>query len=163
MTHTAYIGIGSNLSNPDKNCIEAINKISEHPDINLAAKSPLYQTEPIGHVEQEWFINAAIKIDTELSPTNLLSTLLNLELEMGRIRQEKWGPRLIDLDLLFYDDLILDQEGMTLPHPEIQKRKFVLVPMNEIAENHRHPALKKTISTLLQELADDSVVKKYLD
>jgi 2-amino-4-hydroxy-6-hydroxymethyldihydropteridine diphosphokinase len=65
--------------------------------------------------------------------------------------------------LLFYDDLILDQEGMTLPHPEIQNRKFVLVPMNEIAENHRHPALKKTISTLLQELADDSVVKKYLD
>ena len=79
---------------------------------------------------------------------------------MGRVRKEKWGPRLIDLDLLFYDNLILNQEGITLPHPEVQKRKFVLVPLNEIAEILTHPISKKIIKTLLQESSDDTEVKK---
>lgn len=160
MTHTAYIGIGSNLSNPDKNCVEAIEKISAHRDIRIVIKSSFYQTEPIGQIEQGWFVNAAIKIETPLNPKELLSALLNIESAMGRIRQEKWGPRLIDLDLLFYDDLVLDMEGLTLPHPETQKRKFVLTPMNELAENLIHPTLNKTIKTLLHELSDDAVVKK---
>ena len=160
MTHTAYIGIGSNLCNPDKNCVEAIEKLSTNNDIKIVSKSLLYQTTPVGHIKQDWFVNSVIKIDTQLSPKELLSALLNIESEMGRVRREKWGPRVIDLDLLFYDNLILNQEGITLPHPEIQKRKFVLVPLNEIAENLTHPILKKTIKTLLQELSDDAEVKK---
>ncbi len=159
MTHTAYIGIGSNLSDPDNNCVEAIVRISALRDVTIAAKSALYKTEPVGYIDQEWFINAAIKIETQLSPQELLSVLINIEKEMGRIRKEKWGPRLIDLDLLFYDDLILDEKGLNLPHPEIQKRKFVLAPMTEIAESHIHPTLKKPMKTLLHELTDDSVVK----
>ena len=161
MPHTiAYIGIGSNLGTPGKNCIEAIEKISSTKDIKIISRSSFYQTEPIGEVQQDWFVNSAIKIKTNLSPTHLLSALLNIESAMGRTREEKWGPRLIDLDLLFYGNLILGKKGLTLPHPEIQKRKFVLIPMSEIAENLVHPTLKKTIKTLLQESSDGTVVKK---
>ena len=161
MPHTiAYIGIGSNLGTPGKNCIEAIEKISSTKDIKIISRSSFYQTEPIGGVQQDWFVNSAIKIKTNLSPTHLLSNLLNIESAMGRTREEKWGPRLIDLDLLFYGNLILGKKGLTLPHPEIQKRKFVLIPMSEIAENLVHPTLKKTIKILLQESSDETVVKK---
>ena len=161
MPHTiAYIGIGSNLGTPGKNCIEAIEKISNTKDIKIISRSSFYQTEPIGEVQQDWFVNSAIKIKTNLSPTHLLSALLNIESVMGRTREEKWGPRLIDLDLLFYGNLILGKKGLTLPHPEIQKRKFVLIPMSEIAENLVHPTLKKTIKVLLQESSDETVVKK---
>ena len=157
---TAYIGIGSNLGTPEENCTKAIKKISSTKDIKIISKSSFYQTAPIGNIEQNWFINSAIKIDTQLTPRELLSALLSIESEMGRIRKEKWGPRLIDLDLLFYDNLILNQKGITLPHPEIQKRKFVLIPLHEIAEDLIHPTLKKTIKTLLKESPDDAVVKK---
>ena len=161
MPHTiAYIGIGSNLGTPGKNCIEAIEKISNTKDIKIISRSSFYQTEPIGEVQQDWFVNSTIKIKTNLSPTHLLSDLLNIESAMGRTREEKWGPRLIDLDLLFYGNLILGKKGLTLPHPEIQKRKFVLIPMSEIAESLVHPTLKKTIKTLLQESSDGTVVKK---
>ena len=161
MPHTiAYIGIGSNLGTPGKNCIEAIEKISSTKDIKIISRSSFYQTEPIGEVQQDWFVNSAIKIKTNLSPTHLLSALLNIESAMGRTREEKWGPRLIDLDLLFYGNLILEKKSLTLPHPEIQKRKFVLIPMSEIAESLVHPTLKKTIKTLLQESSDGTVVKK---
>ena len=157
---TAYIGIGSNLGTPEKNCTKAIEKISNTKDIKIISKSSFYQTEPIGGVQQGWFVNSAIKIETDLSPENLLSVLLNLELAMGRIRKEKWGPRLIDLDLLLYGNLVLKKQELTLPHPEIQNRKFVLTPMSEIAENLIHPTLKKTIKTLLQESSDVTIVKK---
>jgi len=161
MPHTiAYIGIGSNLGTPGENCIEAIEKISNTKDIKIISRSSFYQTEPIGEVQQDWFVNSAIKIKTNLSPTHLLSALLNIESAMGRTREEKWGPRLIDLDLLFYGNLILGKKSLTLPHPEIQKRKFVLIPMSEIAESLVHPTLKKTIKTLLQESSDGTVVKK---
>jgi len=157
---TAYIGIGSNLGTPKKNCTKAIEKISSAKDIKIISKASFYQTEPIGGVQQGWFVNSAIEIETDLSPENLLSVLLNLELAMGRTRKEKWGPRLIDLDLLFYGNLVLENKSLTLPHPEIQNRKFVLTPMSEIAENLIHPTLKKTIKTLLQESSDNTIVKK---
>ena len=162
MIHTAYIGIGSNLGTSGENCVEAIEKISTNDHIKIISKSSFYKTASIGDIEQDWFINSVIRVDTKLNPKELLLTLLNIESEMGRIRKEKWGPRLIDLDLLFYDNLILNQKGIILPHPEVQKRKFVLVPLNEIAGNLTHPILKKTIKTLLQELSDDAEVKKLI-
>ena len=157
---TAYIGIGSNLGTPEKNCTKAIEKISSAKDIKIISKASFYQTEPIGGVQQGWFVNSAIEIETDLSPENLLSVLLNLELVMGRTRKEKWGPRLSDLDLLFYGNLVLENKDIILPHPEIQNRKFVLIPMSEIAENLIHPILKKTIKTLLQKSSDVTIVKK---
>ncbi|MCH8156851.1 MAG: 2-amino-4-hydroxy-6-hydroxymethyldihydropteridine diphosphokinase [Nitrospinae bacterium] len=158
MPHTAYIGIGSNLDAPEKNCAEAIEKLDAHPEISLQAKSSFYKTQPVGPVEQGWFINAAIRVQTTLGPLDLLEALLSIEKEMGRVRGEKWGPRLIDLDLLFYDERVLKQEGLTLPHPEITKRRFVLAPLCDIAENIFHPVLKKTLKDLLEELADDTEV-----
>jgi len=157
---TAYIGIGSNLGTPEKNCTKAIEKISSAKDIKIISKASFYQTEPIGGVQQGWFVNSAIEIETDLSPENLLSVLLSLELAMGRTRKEKWGPRLIDLDLLLYGNLVLENKSLTLPHPEIQNRKFVLIPMSEISESLIHPTLKKSIKTLLQESSDVTIVKK---
>ena len=157
---TAYIGIGSNLGIPEENCKKAIEKLSSTKDIKIISKSSFYHTEPIGVIQQGWFVNSAIEIETDLSPENLLSSLLNLEFAMGRIKKEKWGPRLIDLDLLLYGDLVLEKKNLTLPHPEIQNRKFVLIPMSEIAGNLIHPILKKTIKALLQESSDATIVKK---
>jgi len=160
MIHEALIAIGSNLGTPKKNCIEAIDIISSSPDIKTISKSSFYQTAPVGNTEQDWFINSVIKISTQLNPDILLAVLLEIESKMGRIRKEKWGPRIIDLDLLFYDNLIIKQKDLTLPHPEIQKRNFVLQPLNEIEGNFIHPSLNKSINTLLKESKDNSVVKK---
>ncbi len=160
MSHTAFIAIGSNLGTPKENCIEAIDIISTNPDIKITSKSSFYQTAPVGNTKQDWFINAVIKVSTQLTSDILLSALLKIESKMGRIRKEKWGPRIIDLDLLFYDNLIIKQKDLTLPHPEIQKRNFVLQPLNEIGENFIHPSLNKSINTLLKESKDNSVVKK---
>jgi dihydroneopterin aldolase / 2-amino-4-hydroxy-6-hydroxymethyldihydropteridine diphosphokinase len=160
MSHTAFIAIGSNLGTPKENCIEAIDIISSNPDIKITSKSSFYQTAPVGNTEQDWFINSVIKISTKLNPDILLSALLKIESKMGRIRKEKWGPRIIDLDLLFYDNLVIKKKDLTLPHPEIQKRNFVLQPLNEIGENFIHPTLQKRISTLLKESKDNSVIKK---
>ena len=160
MKHIAYIAIGSNMGNPRDNCIEAIHKISKSHYIKIISKSSFYQTSPIGPIQQEWFINSAIKINTSLTPIKLLTNLLNIESTMGRVRKEKWGPRLIDLDLLFYDNQILNEEKVTIPHPEISKRNFVLIPLCEIAANLNHPTLKKSIKTLLQESTDNAKVNK---
>ena len=160
MPPTALIAIGSNLGTPKKNCIEAIDIISSSPGIKTISKSSFYQTAPVGNTEQNWFINSVIKISTQLNPDILLAVLLEIESKMGRIRKEKWGPRIIDLDLLFYDNLIIKKKDLTLPHPEIQKRNFVLQPLNEIEENFIHPSLNKSINTLLKESKDNSVVKK---
>ena len=160
MPPAALIAIGSNLGTPKKNCIEAIDIISSSPGIKIISKSSFYQTAPVGNTEQDWFINSVIKISTQLNPDILLAVLLEIESKMGRIRKEKWGPRIIDLDLLFYDNLIIKQKDLTLPHPEIQKRNFVLQPLNEIEGNFIHPSLNKSINTLLKESKDNSVVKK---
>jgi len=160
MSHNAFIAIGSNLGIPKDNCIEAIDIIASNPDIKITSKSSFYQTAPVGNTEQDWFINSVIKISTKLNPDILLSALLKIESKMGRIRKEKWGPRIIDLDILFYDNLVIKKKDLTLPHPEIQKRNFVLQPLNEIGENFIHPTLQKRISTLLKESKDNSVVKK---
>ena len=160
MPPAALIAIGSNLGTPKKNCIEAIDIITSSPGIKTISKSSFYQTAPVGNTEQNWFINSVIKISTQLNPDILLAVLLEIESKMGRIRKEKWGPRIIDLDLLFYDNLIIKKKDLTLPHPEIQKRNFVLQPLNEIEENFIHPSLNKSINTLLKESKDNSVVKK---
>ena len=160
MSHTAFIAIGSNLGTPKENCIEAINIISSNPNIKIISKSSFYQTAPVGNTKQDWFINAVIKVSTQLNSDILLSAILKIESKMGRIRKEKWGPRIIDLDLLFYDNLVIKQKDLTLPHPEIDKRNFVLQPLNEIGENFIHPSLNKSINTLLKESKDNSVVKK---
>jgi len=160
MIHTAYIGIGSNLGSPAENCLNAIESLSARPELTLIASSSLYQSEPFGITDQDWFVNSVVQLTTPLSPEELLRVCLSTEQAMGRTHTEKWGPRIIDLDILFYDDLILKQEGLEIPHPGIFERSFVLEPMNEIASDFVHPKLRKTIETLLAEIANPQQVNR---
>lgn len=158
-----YIGIGSNMQNPLEQCREAIKLIADSPELKLTRCSSFYKTEPVGIADQDWFINAVVSAETTLSPSDLLSSLLRIETEMGRARKIKWGPRVIDLDLLFYDDNILEYPGLKVPHPEIQYRRFILAPMSEIAGEFKHPGLKKTISELLAELPPTPIASRIQD
>lgn len=149
MANQVFIGIGSNLGTPLDQCREAIGRILEDPHITLTTLSSFYKTEPVGPMGQNWFVNAVMEVETSLAPASLLSNLLRVEQNMGRVRQEKWGPRLIDLDLLFYGDSVLDLQGLQVPHPEIENRRFVLAPLAEIAAAYVHPVAKKTVGELL--------------
>ena len=160
MTHRALIGIGSNIGVAAENCEKAIVLINNSESINVSAQSSLYESEPIGKENQAWFVNAVIEVHTSLAPEELLQLLLNIEQQLGRSRKEKWGPRIIDLDILDYEGIIMDSKILTLPHPEMAKRRFVLEPLSEIAGETVHPLEKKKIFDLLKELPKIPVVKK---
>jgi len=149
---TAYIAIGSNMDSPAENCNEAADLLNDHPAISISTRSSLYETEPFGKSDQNWFVNSVVEVTTHLSPELLFKACLAIEKKMGRVRDEKWGPRIIDLDILFYDDFVFKERDLEVPHPGIAERSFVLVPMNEIAPDFVHPKLKKTIETLLAEI-----------
>jgi 2-amino-4-hydroxy-6-hydroxymethyldihydropteridine diphosphokinase len=160
MTHRALIGVGSNIGLAVQNCKKAIELINKSESVNVTAQSSLYESQPVGKKNQAWFVNATIELYTKLGPEELLQLLLNIEQEFGRIRKEKWGARIIDLDILDFEGLIIDSKTLTLPHPEMTKRRFVLEPLSEIAGETIHPLEKKMISDLLKELPKTPVVKK---
>jgi 2-amino-4-hydroxy-6-hydroxymethyldihydropteridine diphosphokinase len=146
-----YIGIGSNVGNRESNCRMAIERLNEK-GIEVKKTSSMYETEPWGFKDQPKFINMVIEAETRLEPERLLIVLKDIEKEMGRKETVKWGPRIIDLDILFYNDKIINQDELQIPHPYLHKRDFVLVPLSEIAPNKTHPILKKTIKELMEEL-----------
>lgn len=154
--HEAFLSIGSNIGDKEGNLNTAIKALRENRDIIIEVVSSFIITEPWGKFDQEEFVNGAIKIKTLLSPKELMDTLLGIEEDMKRVRVIKWGPRLIDLDIIFYDDLISEDEYVTLPHPRMEDREFVLSPLNEIAPNKVHPILKKRIFKLLEEMKESS-------
>jgi 2-amino-4-hydroxy-6-hydroxymethyldihydropteridine diphosphokinase len=160
MKDTAFIGIGSNLGDPVKNCEKAIGLLQAWPKIEIVKRSSLYESEPVGEIEQDWFINAVIAVTTSLIPEALLKVVLEIENDLGRTRREKWGPRIIDLDILTYENQIYHSTSLTLPHPSMAKRKFVLLPLSEFAGDYIHPVEKKSISDLLKELPESPQVKK---
>lgn len=147
---TAYIALGSNLGNREENLKTAIEKIKKI--VQIKEISSIYETEPEGYKNQGLFLNMAIEIKTSLGPQELLSNLQEIENEMGRTREIKNGPRTIDLDIIFYEDKIIEEQNLKIPHPLMHKRNFVLLPMNEIAPEFIHPILKKSIKTLKNEL-----------
>ncbi|MFA5321430.1 MAG: 2-amino-4-hydroxy-6-hydroxymethyldihydropteridine diphosphokinase [Smithella sp.] len=155
-----YIGIGSNLGNSLKNCQDAIEKISLTKGIDLKADSSFYKTEPVGIEAQDYFINAVVEIKTTLSPQALLQELQNIENSMGRKREVKGGPRIIDLDLLFYGQNVVNEKSLIIPHPEIHKRRFVLEPLCEIASYFIHPSFGISIRGMKDRLCDNKVVEK---
>ena len=146
-----WIALGSNMGEGRKNLDLAIKMMNER-GVLVEKVSTYIETEPYGYTEQDNFVNAVCIAETKLSPRELLEVLLKIELDMGRVRIIKWGPRIIDLDILFYEDLIIDEEDLKVPHIERQKRSFVLEPMNEISPDKIHPVFKKTVHQLLLDL-----------
>jgi 2-amino-4-hydroxy-6-hydroxymethyldihydropteridine diphosphokinase len=160
MGHIAYIGIGSNLGDKVGQCERAIAEILKADQNKLLAKSRFFKTKPLGYVDQDWFVNSAIKIETELEPLQLLRALKRIESQLGRQETIRWGPRTIDLDILFFDDKEIRTDKLQIPHPLIQERQFVLVPLAEIDRSLIHPVLKKSIGELLGDIKEDQGVEK---
>ena len=159
-----YIGIGSNLGNPVQNCQDAIEKISLISGVQLIKASSFYLTEPVDinpDKHQNWFINAVAEVKTNLSASDLLSKLQGIETAMGRTRQIKGEPRVIDLDLLFYGQDIINEDNLNVPHPEIYKRRFVMEPLSEIASFYIHPVFGVSVRGLKDRLNDKKIVKLY--
>ncbi|MGC2064262.1 MAG: 2-amino-4-hydroxy-6-hydroxymethyldihydropteridine diphosphokinase [Thermodesulfovibrionales bacterium] len=148
---SVYIGIGSNLGNRQENCLAAVEALARS-GLKIISRSGMIETEPWGMTDQPQFINMVAEVSACLLPHQLLDLLLRIETEMGRDRTVRWGPRIIDLDILLYDDLIIKTKELTIPHPFLHERDFVLRPLAEIAPNKVHPLLKKTAGKLLEEL-----------
>jgi len=127
----------------------------------VVAISSIYETEPVGYLEQPWFLNQVVCVDTALSPKELLDRCRQVESHMGRVREIPKGPRTIDLDILFYHDRILREPDLVIPHPAIPDRRFVLEPMNELASDFVHPVLQRRISELLFSCKDRSIVRRF--
>lgn len=147
-----YLGLGANLGNREENIKNAISRLSSDPEILITKRSSMIETKPYGNINQPDFINSVIEIDTDITAENLLSKCLTVENELGRKRNEKWDPRTIDIDVLFYGKTIVNLEQLTIPHPDLHNRKFVLRSLNEICPDFIHPVLNKNIKELYKEL-----------
>ncbi len=149
MKNTIYLSLGSNIGDRKKNIAEAIDSL-EKAGIRIKKKSALYETEPVGIKEQENFYNMCLAAETELEPEDLLKKIKEIEAKIGRLPSQRWGPRIIDIDILFYNNIIFENEDLKIPHPEILNRKFVLIPMAEIAGDYVHPVINSKIKDILK-------------
>lgn len=140
---------------------EAIEKIAESDKISIRRVSSVYESQPVGYENQGWFLNLVVEVQTSFEPVPLLEHLLSVEEQMGRKRGKKWGPRNIDLDMLFYENHIIDSDRLTVPHPRMHQRRFVLEPLAQIAPEFLHPLLGKSVRELLESCEDESVVRLY--
>jgi 2-amino-4-hydroxy-6-hydroxymethyldihydropteridine diphosphokinase len=151
VTTTAFVGIGSNLGDREAHLSRAIELLSAEDDIEVTAVSQIRETEPVGPVEQGLFLNGALRVETVLAPRELLDCLLDVEQRLGRVRRERFGPRTIDLDLLLYGDEVVDEPGLTVPHPRLTERRFALEPLADLDPGLTIPG-SGPISALLAEL-----------
>ena len=153
---TAYIGIGSNLGNPEGNCLEAVDRIGRIPGCKANRGSRLYRTEPVGVDGQEYYVNCVAEISTGISAKRLMKKMLAIEKDMGRVREGgRWQARIIDLDILLFGRELIHEDNLTVPHPLMHRRRFVMVPMADLAPDLIHPSIGKSISVLLQKIPKD--------
>lgn len=156
----AYISLGANIGDRLKQLEQAVAKLSGHQEITIKALSSFYETKPVGVEDQPYFINAVVKLETSLPPLALLAVTQSVEQALGRERKEKWGPRVIDLDILLYGNENIQLESLTVPHPRMTERGFVLLPLEEICPDLRLPD-GRSIRECRQQLSDtDDIVKK---
>lgn len=157
----AFIGVGCNIGDPAARCREAFCCLSQASGIRVLRQSSLYRTEPVGFEKQDWFINAVAEIRTVLTPHELLRATQAIEDKMGRIRGPRWGPRIIDLDILLYGQEVINDDDLGIPHPELHKRRFILEPLCEIAPYAIHPVFGVSVRGLTERLDDHSSVYLY--
>ena len=159
MPHRVHIGLGSNLGDRRANTAEASEKVSKLPAPRVVRASSLYESEPLGNAKT-WFVNSVIEVETDLGPELLLKKLKAIEEAMGRkrVKGKRWGSRVIDLDILLFDQDVVDKRTLKIPHPEMHKRRFVLLPLAELAPQVVHPQLGQTVSTMLATVKDDKRV-----
>jgi 2-amino-4-hydroxy-6-hydroxymethyldihydropteridine diphosphokinase len=148
--HTAYIGAGSNIGDKLLNCKNGISALTNTQDAAVKAWSRFYKTEPVDYKNQDWFINVVVKVETPLAPFELLKTIKSIEKDAGRMDGSlRFGPRILDLDIILYDDLVANSSELIVPHPRMHKRRFVLRPICDIDPTIVHPVLKKEMQALL--------------
>jgi len=158
--NSTYLLLGSNLGNREKQIADALKLIAERVG-EILQTSSIYETEAWGKTDEPSFLNLAVEVNTDHKPFQLLEAVLKIEADLGRVRYEKWGSRLIDIDIILYGDEVVTVENcLQIPHPEMQHRKFVLLPLSEIAPNAVHPILMQRISELLVNLNDNLAVLK---
>ncbi|MFQ5665216.1 MAG: 2-amino-4-hydroxy-6-hydroxymethyldihydropteridine diphosphokinase [Candidatus Binatia bacterium] len=155
MPHRVFIAIGSNLGDRKANYLEAIGRIQELANTRVVKQSSLYESEPLGDAKT-WFVNGVIEVETAYAAPDLLKRLKSIETAMGRkrVRGKRWGSRIIDLDILFFDSEIINKRSLKVPHPELHHRRFVLAPLCELAPQMIHPQLAQSVSVLLAGLKD---------
>jgi 2-amino-4-hydroxy-6-hydroxymethyldihydropteridine diphosphokinase len=159
MPHLVYLSLGSNIGDREGHLREALTRLKASG--HVVSVSSFYETEPVEFTDQAWFLNCAVALETTESPAELMVSILRIEQQMGRKLIQSKGPRLIDIDILLFDDAILDSPALTIPHPAMHERRFVLQPLAEIAAEAQHPVRKKTIQELLDALPAGQEVRRY--
>ena len=158
MTDVAYLSLGSNLGDREAQLRAALDRLQTEG--RIVSVSSFYETEPVEFTDQAWFLNCAVALETTDTPAQLMAAILQIERQMGRQRIQRKGPRTIDIDILLFDGEVLDSSALTIPHPAMHQRRFVLQPLAEIAPEARHPLLKKTTRELLDALPAGQAVRK---
>ena len=160
--YIVFLGLGTNLGNRENNLNDAVAEIGKHVG-KVLIKSSVYETEPWGFQSENKFLNTVIKVGTELSPKALLEEILRIEIYLGRVRSSvQYSSRIIDIDILFFDNQVINTHNLIVPHPKLHERKFVLVPLVETEPDYVHPVFKKSVSSLLEECEDRSEVRKFI-
>lgn len=152
---TAYIGVGSNLGDKRHNCLTAVEVMKRIPGSELTGRSDWYLTKPVGVKGQDWYVNGVVSISTKIPALDLLRRLLAIESDMGRVRRKRWESRIIDLDILLYGHEIINERDLTVPHPLMHLRKFVLVPLVQLAPDLIHPSLGVSMAELLRKMTNN--------
>lgn len=160
MKHLAYLSIGGNMGDRQAYLQAALDKLASHPGCQLGLVSNIYETPAWGKTDQADFLNLACQVETDLSAQEFLTFCQEIEQDLDRVRIEKWGQRTIDLDIIFWDDQVIEEENLQVPHPYAHERAFVLLPLTDIAADYRHPVLQKTVAELLLPLKDVKDIKK---